>query len=119
MLNINGLEDEGGNASAADLCATVQDVFMSGIEDFLGEGEEVMVRPVNDRGTLAFMIAVPKGVIEDVALNDEGNDIEGLQGLKGEDLSQIVHKIFMAGLDNCMGEADEITVRFAGNGSGN
>jgi hypothetical protein len=116
MLNINGLEDA-GNASAADLCTTVQDVFMSGIEDYLGEGEEVMVRPVNNNGALAFVISVPKAVIEDVALNDEGADIEGLQGINGEELSQIVHKIFVAGLDNCMGEADEVTVRFAGTGS--
>jgi len=60
---------------------------------------------------LSFVVTIPKSTLEDLALNMEG--LEGLEGLSHADLAQLIQSVLSAGLEDYLGEVDDISVRHA------
>ncbi len=59
--------------------------------------------------SVTFTITIPKGTLEDLALNMHG--LEAIEGLAGEQLSAILQEALAAGLEEYLGEADAIRVQ--------
>ena len=65
--------------------------------------------PESEGEMLTFAVTIPKDTLADLALNMEG--IEGLEGLDRAYLAQLFKNVVMAGLEEYLGEADDIMVR--------
>jgi hypothetical protein len=59
--------------------------------------------------TLSFVITVPTQTIEDLALNMNG--VDSIEGANMGDLAALLQEALAAGLEDYLGEVDNINIR--------
>jgi len=58
---------------------------------------------------VTFTVTIPRAVLEDVALNLAG--IELSENVGRSELAKLLHEVIMAGLEDYIGEHDDVEVR--------
>lgn len=57
---------------------------------------------------LSFVVTIPKSTLADLALNVHG--VESLEGAGPADLAGLLEEVISAGLEDYLGEADDVSV---------